>query len=82
MPMIGDAVHFRDSRKICMRAFVVGTCQMNLQTGETPDGKPIYKSVPGLEVEVIDNGGRYTRTLLHSKDAHPRSDSYHLEGEC
>lgn len=82
MANIGDRVHFRDSRRVCMPAFVVSTGMIGLVTGESPEGKPTYKQNPSVEVEVIDNGGRYNRTLLHQDVAPPRSDSYHLEGEC
>jgi hypothetical protein len=55
---------------------------MSIQTGETPEGKPIYEIRDGVEVEVVDNGGRYNRTVLHRDTAHVRSDSFHLPEEC
>ena len=83
MAKIGDTVHFKDTRKKCIPGFVTADdLRVNIQIGENSEGKPIYESREAIEVEVVDNGGRYVRTLLHNTKAAQRMDSFHLPEEC
>lgn len=79
---IGNTVHFRDERKRCVAAIIIASTRIGIQTGETPEGKPIYEQREGIEIEVLDNGGRYRTTVLHRDRAHVRANSFHLASEC